>query len=468
MNTRGAESHSVRSVLLTFSLSEKESASLSADFSVVPLVHMDGGIFVSNANGSGKIDFATQNAIAIVANKSPLPEEDKRKLEVWAGTLSVPVVDISQFDRNLVLSLAQKANTLARSSADLLQKLATLREVHEELQNSYDELRTFIGDEGLLLPKCGFYNEPDPDFAVPDGTSTVQQSIPIEYRRISAISLYNAASVPSFAEGFVNLELYLPDDDSVRHVWRSRFKEFKPGWVTFSFEKRKGAFSRRNAAIRLTYQTEVGHAPRFSLGTAPVRPEKAAVIDDQPQSRALALKCWVSMAGAPLAITNQMWPVIHIGSTRPTHLEIAIDDNLDVIDLRRLDDQPESVVRDAVGRWIMVHPFERAPTIAKLSNVCPKGTKAIAAEVETVNELAGVVEYALAISDDYENPSLDNLVNAVQWTPLPSATSSEIRLDLDEPLSASRGLMLLTRLPEDGKSDYCWARFKRICLEGQF
>jgi hypothetical protein len=477
MNVQSAKSSGVRPVILTFSISKNELAGLSADFSVLPLMEVDGSIFVRNVDGSGKIDFATQSAIAIVADKSSLSPADQCALEIWAKdqSLSIPVVDFRQFDNGLILSLFLKTNALARANADLLQKLATLREVHEELQNSYDEIRTCLSDEGLLLPKCGFYNEPDPDFVVPDGTSTVQQPLPIEYRRISGVSLYNPASVPSSAKGFVNVELYLPDDDSVEHVWRAKFTEFKAGWVTFTFEKRKGAFLRRNAALRVVYETEVGSAPRFAMGTAPVMPEKAAVIDGQTQPRALALKCWVSAAGAPLAVTNQMWPTIHIGSAhigsaRQTHLEISIDKNLEVIDVRRLGEQGEMkpVVRDAEGRWILVHPFERAPTVAKLSGVCPKGTKSIAAQVETVNELAGVVEYALAIGGHNGNASLGNLVETARWTRLPAVTSSEIRLDLDEPLSRCRDLILLTRLPEDGRADYCWARFKRIYLEGLF
>jgi len=92
----------------------------------------------------------------------------------------------------------------------------------------------------------------------------------------------------------------------------------------------------------------------------------------------------------------------------------------------------------------------------------------VAAEVETVNKLAGVVEYGLAIGNHYENAPLDDLVKTVQWTCLPAATSSEIRLDLDEPLNTCGDLILLTRLPKGGTPDYCWARFKRIYLEGQF
>jgi hypothetical protein len=472
MNVRSAKSPSVHPVVLTFCLSKNELAGLSRDFSILPLIEIGGAISIQNVDGSGKIDFPTQSAVAILADKSLLPPKNQRKLEIWAKDqgLSIPLVDFRQFDSGLILSLSLKTNVLARANADLLQKLATLREVHEELQNSYDELRTCVSDEGLLLPKCGFYNEPAPDVAVPDGTSTVQQPLPIEYRRISGISLYNVASVPSDAEGFVNLELYLPDDDSVEHVARAEFKELSPGWVTFAIEKRKGAFLRRNAALRVTYETEAGNAPRFAMGKAPVRPEKAAVIDGQTQSRALALKCWVSAAGAPLAITNEMWPTIHTGSERPRRLEISIDNNLEVIDVRRLGEQGEMkpVVRDANGRWILVHPFERTPTVAKLSNVCPEGTKVVAAEVETVNKLAGVVEYALAIGDHDENAPLDDLVETVQWTCLPAVTSSEIRLDLDEPLNACRDLILLTRLPENGSPDYCWARFKRIYLEGHF
>ncbi len=153
-----------------------------------------------------------------------------------------------------------------------------------------------------------------------------------------------------------------------------------------------------------------------------------------------------------------------------THLEISIDKSLEVIDVRRLGEHGEMkpVVRDADGRWILVRPFGRVPTIAKLSGVCPKGTKVVAAEVETVNELAGMVEYALAIGDYQGNASLENLAETVQWTRLPAATSSEIRLDLDEPLSGSRDLILLTRLLDHGSPDYCSACFKRIYLEGLF
>jgi len=152
MNVRSAKSPSVHPVVLTFGLSKNELAGLSRDFSILPLIEIGGAISIQNVDGSGKIDFSTQSAVAILADKSLLPPKNQRKLEIWAKDqgLSIPLVDFRQFDSGLILSLSLKTNALARANADLLQKLATLREVHEELQNSYDELRTCVSDEGLL------------------------------------------------------------------------------------------------------------------------------------------------------------------------------------------------------------------------------------------------------------------------------------------------------------------------------
>ena len=454
--------------VLAYELSAVDEARLAQYFTVWRLTAEEGVLSVSNADANGGSRFVNHGIIFVAYRHSSMEADPKSDLHAWCleKAITSPIVDLGSVTIEVLRTLAAQISDSSRQMASYVRQLASLREVHEELQNSYDELRTFVFDEGLLVPKVGFCNEPDHERAVLSGVMVVQQVLPIELRRLTGISLYNSADVLPGANGAIKVDLFTPSDDRIEYSWSQDISGLKKGWLTFAFDKRKGSFLRRNAAIRITFDSSHHDGPTLAFGVLKVRPNKAAVADGKIQETALALRAWVSLSGAPLTIASQMWPTVREDRIPVGRLELTLDGDLDVQDVLHMADHLNfrPIVWDKNRRWIFVHPLGHSPTIARLQDVCPRGTRRIVAEVETIHEEAAAVEYGIAVgsADD------DQIVLPETWTRLPPKVSSEIQLELDRPLGRAHSLLLFTRIAEGTVPDNCWAHFKRVYFEGAF
>lgn len=469
MNLSVLNNEGIPSQLLACNIPKNRADELSNDFLVWNLDLGPDTSCLTDPEGNPNVEFINHGILFVLHSRaSSTVEQEEEKLQAWclANAITAPIINVDSISTEVLSTLASSITDNHRQTTSCIRQLARLREVHEELQNSYDELRTFVSDEGLLTPKVGFTNEPALDQVLPLDTKVVQQILPTELRRLTGVSLYNPFDPPSDATGSLRIDLFAPGDDRIEYTWREDVANFKKGWVTFAFDKRKGSFLRRNVAIRLTYEGGNFNGPNFAFGIMQVQPSKAALVDGQPQASALALRTWISLSGAPLAVTSQMWPTVRADGSPIGRLELALDGDLDVQDVLRMADRLDfkPIIWDKNRRWIFVHPLSHSPTIARIPDACPKGTRRIIAEVETVHEAAAAVEYGIAVGtdEDYET------VLPEAWSRLPPMVNSEIILELDRPLGRAHSLLLFTRIAESASSDNCWSHFKRIYFEGAF
>lgn len=360
----------------------------------------------------------------------------------------------------------------SRINADLLLQLAEIRKAHEELQNVYDGLRSFISDQAAARPKMSFCATPDQDGSSTDeGARIIVQILPVEMRRLCGVSINIAAPPPEYADGWLEAEVFSPDDDIISFRWSVPYTTITTGWLTLALEQ-EGSFLRRAASLRICFSTTAGRPPSLSLGRTLLRSDKAAVTDGHQGIRPLALRIWTSMPGAPLMITGQMMPSFRVERQRITYLELTFDLDLEFSNVRHADHKLafEPIVLNEERGQMLVHPTRDGPTVARLRRAVPAGTRDIFAEVETVNERAGEIEYAIAVvpfSSSFTVDELNRLSNDVEWTTLPALSSSTIALSC-ESQSRPSDLLLLTRLPIGGVPDYCWSYFKRVYFRGLF
>jgi hypothetical protein len=365
----------------------------------------------------------------------------------------------------------------AHMNAELMLRMAELRGVHEQVLNAYNELRNFVSDNSFAPPQPGFLNLPEAvgGAALPAAVGEVVQQLPMDMRSLCAFALYLPEAVPAPACGVLHVELLAVEDDEAFLHWQVAYDKLAEGWITFAFEQSE-RFWRKTPVLRLRFETEAGSAPCFALAPPQLRADKAAIIDGVRNARTLAFKSWASVPGAPLAISDQMWPVIRAGSDGVTQIDLDMSDSLDV---RPIPGQSERSGFDLITHMpetqsLQLHPFEGLESMACMPGVCPAGTSRVLASVKTTHAEAGQIEYALAIVPSAESAFVTNdsglPASAIisDWVALPPLTPSRLQIWLGAPLSESADLFLMTRLSPGEQSKFGWAKFSRISFRGRY
>ena len=204
------------------------------------------------------LKYLPQSAAAVIVAREQT-EVEAAALKSWLcqANLDLTVVVHAPGLDLLLESMSAGVQQHAQINSVILRRLAEMRAIHEELQNSYDALRSYISEGGFVHPKLGFTNPPDPEnVTLPDGVTEVLQPIPLELRSLCGISLHLKARVPRFAEGRLVVELLAADDDDIRFTWHMAYGSIQPGWITFAFDQNAG-FLRRSPLLKLRTLNEL-------------------------------------------------------------------------------------------------------------------------------------------------------------------------------------------------------------------
>ena len=392
--------------------------------------------------------------------------ECSRLIQRWQDVHRIDVPILFYSDENFRGFITILKENLERSitATALMREAAEMRRIHEELHNSYSKIREFIYREGLSTPKISFQNNHTEISSQPEARS-FEQNLPIDMQRITALSLYISKPASNHAEGNLLISLAAIGRETGEHRWKLPFHNISSGWNTFVIGDRKISHIAKDALLNITIETVASEDEglSFALGDEVLHPRMAVSIDGKVQARALALRCWTGLPGVRPAITGAMWPVFLQGEQRLDRLEMIPEGSVAVSSLVIPEAMDfEAIKWDADRRWILVHPLSTHPTIAKLNNAIPYGTRQVVVEFETVHADAGTVEYSIAVDNDDEiNP------DTLEWISVPAKSPGILKIDV-EYNARSRDLLLLTRLPKGESSSFCWAHFQRIYVDGDF
>lgn len=452
----------------------------AAEFDVYVLAGPpSGALSLRPAPAGPALEFPPQNVVALVV----AGPAHAASATAWAKGMGLDAATVAHGPHvpRLLAAMARRVGRSARLAGDLSLRLATLRTVHENLQNAYDGLRAFVQQRALALPALGFLALPDPDGAQLAGqVGTVEQYIPCEFRTLCGIGLHVPPALSHGGQGTVEVELSSPENPALLVSWQVGYHDLQPGWVNFVFEQ-DGAVARSGCLLRLRLHNVAGPSPRFSLARPHLRADRAALVDGARLPRPLAFRAWTHVPGAPLALTAQLWPAFYPGVTasRPqatTRIEILAIEDLEVEDLRRLHEQYDfrPVLKLPRQRRVLVHPLGRLPTVGRIPLACPAGTREIRAEVETDHEKAADLEYGIALSAealpaaDGARPGEFAFDGPADWVVVPAKTLGTLVIELAEPLAEASDLFLVSRCPPGSTSDYGWAHFTRLTVIGEF
>ena len=434
----------------------------------------EGGMDVLDEASGLVLTYPPQNVIAIVhAGEAPA------ELLRWRDEAGIdaPLVAHMPDTPSALAAVSRRLARAAGRNAELILRLAELRAVHEEVQNSYNALRNYVCENSLVPPRLGFINQPDTDSSavLPESVSEVLQPLPVDSRSLCGVSLYLAAQTPSSAEGRLLVDLVAAEDDDIRLSWRASYKELTQGWVTFAFEQNE-RFWRKSPVLRLRFETVTGPVPLFGMAKPQLRQDMAARVNGQLGSRPLALQVWQSVPGAPLNVSSQMWPVVLMDRKPVSQIELTIDETLAVADIlnQAAQDGFQRITLLPARKRIQVHPVEGQISVACLFETCPPGTSRVVVEMETDSPNAGQVEYAIAVLSPEQTQLAGRLgklpedIAASDWVELPPAVTGSVALSLPETLQSPGDLYLMTRLLQGQSSAYGWAQFLRVSFQGTF
>ncbi len=418
--------------------------------------------------------YPPQNVVAVV-----LGGEADETLQLWYETarLDAPMVAHGPDTPAMLTDFSRRLGQAAEMNAGLMLRLAELRTVHEEVQNSYNALRNYVCEHGFIPPRLGFINLPEADggASLPENPTEVLQPLPVDLRSLCGFSLHLAAEMPHTAEGRLLVDLLAAEDDAVCFSWQMPYNALPQGWVTFAFEQSE-QFWPKTPVLRLRYETVTGPAPLFSLAQPQLRRDKAAWINGRQDVRSLAFKAWQSIPGAPLTISSQIWPAIPLNKKPVTRIELTVDETLVYSDILNQEAQ-DGFRRIALLpelRRIQVHPVNGQVSVACVFEVCPAGTANVVAEVETGSPNAGQIEYAIAVLSSEETQLVGQLgelpkgIAASDWVALPPNVIGTVTLPLPKALQRPGDLYLMTRLSPGQSSEYGWAQFLRFSFQGNF
>lgn len=443
------------------------------DFTLFDLREEGGDLRIRNQAGL-LLDYPAQSLLALVTPFDVDPAT-RNRLRDWLARhdLDVAIAAHRPDLRDMLEALARKMTQFAASAAGQARKLAALRIVHEQLQNSYDNLRQFIGDHAPAVPSASFVNLPDPDMVTIGGPFfSIYQPLPVDFHSLCGVSLYVARAASIGASGRIQVQLFASDQKDQQLCWDTPIEKFQPGWVNFVFEQ-GGLGPRSSAALRVICSDVRGAAPVFALGRRQFRADKSAIVDRQSLDRALALKAWTSIPGAPLGLARQIWPVVNLEPRPVNRLDLAFGEALEFVDLLGVNRRHGSKLITPLADELSVHPAIGTPVIAEIAAAAPPGCVEIIAQVETVNKEAAAVEYAMMLRPDglprnAGGADIVALSQTAEWLQLPACNMGILRISLDRPLSAPADLWLMSRLPPRTPPNFCWARFKRVTFQGVF
>ena len=139
----------------------------------------EGGMDVLDEASGLVLTYPPQNVIAIV-HAGEAPAEPLR----WRDEAGIdaPLVAHMPDTPSALAAVSRRLARAAGRNAELILRLAELRAVHEEVQNSYNALRNYVCENSLVPPRLGFINQPDTDSSavLPESVSEVLQPLPVD------------------------------------------------------------------------------------------------------------------------------------------------------------------------------------------------------------------------------------------------------------------------------------------------
>ena len=369
-------------------------------------------------------------------------------------------VDFAEIQSWLVRRLVKAQTEMALRNSSLMRSLCVVRAEHEAVQEAFQRLESYAYATSLATRQIALALEPRKNELLKIGVgpaAEVRQLIPVSSLGVCDLAIH-VLQVPSTQNGTLDVSLSTLEDACVVGTWSITSSQIRPGWLRLGLERALSA-DERSLSVSLLWSG----AGEITLSLAEPHPEPrwCAIQRKKSASGPLSMKMWRSFPGtrAVPAANSQL------NASVESRVRMLYSD-----DLRKVESagsSQEGIWFDEGGNSLLVHPVMGAVAWARLSQVIPAGTVQIFADVETKNEKAGPVEYAIAVAPSAgksrKGAPLQFKQGAIsEWVCVDAMTQSQVHLHFDPAVQADHDLYLGTRLKAGDSNAFCWAHFRKI------
>lgn len=381
-----------------------------------------------------------------------------------------PVMLKASFWQQIAGLLSHETHSLAQRLSTLQQQYLELRTLHENLHNTFVAVEEFLSQAKLPPLQLAFEYQPSKKQIVPEttpGSYWLRQLLPICSRGLAQIEIHIAQTY-LHARGELKVALWMPEEGSDLARWQIPYEHLQTGWLALDLPQIDPG-RRRDVELLIEWQTQVGPAPRLSLGDLQPIPDAQLLAGQTRFDRSLAFRLWTGLAGSRRSLSP--YAVITAATDRATELlpsgylgQAAMASVTEVTPNLPTETMPYLMVIGE-GEKIQTHPRPQGPTIALLPYCCPPQATMVTATVATEHAEASLIEYALAIIPADAQPdrcfeSDAQVLARTGWIAVPPATPQQLRVTLPQPLSQHCHIVIAARLPDGSTDRFAWARWR--------
>ncbi|MCU0524013.1 MAG: tetratricopeptide repeat protein [Elainella sp. Prado103] len=431
-----------------------------------------------------EIQFAPQFVLGCCV-ASPAGQQQLEALFQWwqtrSGSPMLPTpIQLNVTDHPIALKAnfwQQIANQLNGETRQMAQRLSTLqqqylelRTLHENLHNTFVSVEAFLSQAKLPPLQLAFEYQASKKQIFPEtkqGVYWLRQLLPIPSRGLAQVEIHIAQTY-LHARGHLTIALWVPEANSDLARWEIPYEHLQTGWLALDLPQIDAGY-RRDVELVIEWHTQLGPAPRLSLGDLQPIPEAQLLTGDRHFDRSLAFRLWTGLPGSRLSLSPY---AVASNPSEPLPTPSA-SGYLGQATLARVTEVTPNLPTDEVpyllvigeGEKIQTQPRSDSPTIALLPYGCPPQTTAVTATVATEHAEAGVVEYAMAILPTDAKPEHCFTATAAtlaqsDWIAVQPGTPRQIQVTIAQPPSQHCHLVIATRLPADSPERFAWARWR--------
>lgn len=365
----------------------------------------------------------------------------------------------------LVARLTEQQQKSAQRSTRFMRELGLLRQQHEAIQASFQNLEQFVYRHGpqhrtletTLSPVSG---------QLPitlRGGSRLMQRLPGASTGLSDLAIHVSNETAPAEGGMLNVSLLSPDTNETLAIWEVAVARLEQGWLRFSMDRALGPDT-ISLMLNVSYQGE--GVVKLSSAVQHPEPRFHPEVDGQPVETLPALQLWRWIAGANAPIPAHA--VIQVGG-RNRLRRVERHTLATAIDLESLN---STVPLFQSSEALLVHVVPQRVACGILPGIALPGARQVFATLASRHAEAPAVEYQLALLPQDQRPHKPGRLPdfdpklASGWIRLAPEEEGQAHVLLPEPLDAPYDIYLMTRLPKDQHSNaYGWSTFSNICLQ---
>lgn len=388
----------------------------------------------------------------------------KEQFDDFAPPIALrPAADRTEALEWLVSRTLEDRRSAAVRASRLMRELGIMRRQHEETQASFRNLEAFFHQSAKSLRSPDLILSPvagQRPLTLVKG-SRFEQRLPGSSIGLSDIALHVVAGRPS--RGLLHVSLTSPDSGELLATWNVEAAKLTAGWLRLSVERTLGS---QPVTIVMTLNYEGPDRIQLSNSVQHPEPRFQPRYGGEAVPSVLALQMWRWIAGVEVPLAAGA--VLTVGTRdglRRVHAQ-ALTTSYDLNNPKvHMGLQPDT---DA----LLVHVLEDRVAGAVLSGIAQPGARHIYADVRTCHCNAPEVEYRIALAPRMVAMRAPGMLpdfatdHASDWIRLSAMDEGQVHLFLPEPLDQPCDIYLLTRLPEEGRSNaYGWSTFANLSLQ---